>query len=181
MSGLLPQDRNQRSRIHNHGLLRVSVWTDAENLLLLLFGHDLPAVFRRNVRPDFPLQIFHGPPIFLLATRANFQSRLPLLQRPSNRFRLRLPSHLSHFRRQPLDLGILDVQRHDTPRTPLFYHYTHELTAQNRPRWGTLNSCASITCNHLRDYSRPDRVPARKPVSYTHLRAHETGRNLVCR
>ena len=55
-----------------------------------------------------------------------FRSGLPFLQRPSNRLRLRLPSQLSHFCRQPLDLGILDVQSHITPRTPLFYHYTHD-------------------------------------------------------
>src|SRR5664280_379677 len=37
----------------------------------------------------------------------------------------------------------------------------------------TLNACRSVT------KSRP--APGRKPVSYTHLRAHETVLDLVCR
>ena len=47
--------------------------------------------------------------------------------------------------------------------------------------WEYLRRHPDYRLDWLRRHRRPQAAQEAAPVSYTHLRAHETGRNLVCR
>ena len=56
-------------------------------------------------------------------------------------------------------------------------------TAPRASRPGSRASYAAHAAEGVRPtrHAGEEKRPVRRPVSYTHLRAHETGRNLVCR
>src|SRR5665213_3276695 len=63
------------------------------------------------------------------------------------------------------------VPQLDSAHLTATFFLTGDIDAKTIPRWRALSKKGYELANHTIYH----------PVSYTHLRAHETGRNLVCR
>src|SRR5674476_1260764 len=88
-------------------------------------------------------------------------------------------AHVSPLPRAAATLGL-----RPNPFAALLWWWTRVATTATGPLHQLQSdprAAARVGAPTSRLHDRPRRTGAAGPVSYTHLRAHETGRNLVCR